>query len=324
MKKITDIVKDSGCTGEPFRAPCPLDMGRKQKVSVVALGDVGTTMVIGLRLLGEPVIEEIGIFDISRANMDRLEMEINQIGWPDREQRPMPPVKTIDEDEIFSSDLVIFCASRGVPPVEPGTPVTDVRMVQLEANRKIISYYGELARVQEFKGLFCVVSDPVDPLCGAFLDASGLEPYQIRGFGLGVMNMRAAYLAEREERFSPYLKDGRVFGPHGSGLVAANSISDYDDQISRELTELTTAANLKVRDLGFKPFIAPALSSAALSVISLLQGRWHYSSVFMGKAYLGMRNRLTQDGTELEDLDLDPRLYSRILESYMDLAALRD
>ena len=44
----------------------------------------------------------------------------------------------------------------------------------------------------------------------------------------------------------------------------------------------------------------------------------------MGKAYLGMRNRLTQDGTELEDLDLDPRLYSRILESYMDLAALRD
>ena len=324
MKKITDIVKDSGCTGEPFRAPCPLDMGRKQKVSVVALGDVGTTMVIGLRLLGEPVIEEIGIFDISRANMDRLEMEINQIGWPDREQRPMPPVKTIDEDEIFRSDLVIFCASRGVPPVELGTPVTDVRMVQLEANRKIISHYGELARAQEFKGLFCVVSDPVDPLCGAFLDASGLEPYQIRGFGLGVMNMRAAYLAEREERFSSYLKDGRVFGPHGSGLVAANSISDYDDQISRELTELTTAANLKVRDLGFKPFIAPALSSAALSVISLLQGRWHYSSVFMGKAYLGMRNRLTQDGTELEDLDLDPRLYSRILESYMDLAALRD
>ena len=140
MKKITDIVKDSGCTGEPFRAPCPLDMGRKQKVSVVALGDVGTTMVIGLRLLGETVIEEIGIFDISRANMDRLEMEINQIGWPDREQRPMPPVKTIDEDEIFRSDLVIFCASRGVPPVEPGTPVTDVRMVQLEANRKIISH----------------------------------------------------------------------------------------------------------------------------------------------------------------------------------------
>ena len=58
---------------------------------------------------------------------------------------------------------------------------------------------GRMARENHFQGLFCVVSDPVDPLCRAVLlesnkneagelDGQGLFPHQVRGFGLGVMN----------------------------------------------------------------------------------------------------------------------------------------
>ncbi len=78
-------------------------------------------------------------------------------------------------------------------------------------------------------------------------------------------------------------------------------------------------SNLKTRALGFKPYIAPALSSGALSLIALLRGDWQYSSLAFGDAYLGARNRLTPEGRVIEDLPLDDRLFERIEEAYEDL-----
>jgi hypothetical protein len=303
----------------------PIPRQRKCRVYIVALGDVGTTMLIGLRLLGSDVIESIGICDIRKENTARLEMEINQIGYP-FEGPALPPVFVAEENELFRGDVLIFCASRGIPPVEPGTRV-DVRMAQLDANRDIIRHYADLAREANYQGLVCVVSDPVDNLCAAFLDASGLAPWQIQGYGLGVMHKRAQYFAERDSRFASYLTEGRAFGPHGADLVIANSLQHYDDTLSRALTDLTVSANMKVRDLGFKPYIAPALSSAALSILLTLRGEWHYGSLYLGTAergaFLGMRNRLTPDGWEWEDAEVPEPLYERIRNAYENLCDIR-
>lgn len=62
-------------------------------------------------------------------------------------------------------------------------------------------------------------------------------------------------------RFSQFLTEGRSFGPHGQDLVIADSIENYNDELSKELTQLTVTANLHMRAIGFKPFIAPAYSS---------------------------------------------------------------
>lgn len=86
-----------------------------------------------------------------------------------------------------------------------------------------------------------------------------------------------------------FLTEGRAFGPHGNDLVIANSIEHYDDALSKELTELTITANLKTRALGFKPYIAPALSSGTISLLLTLQGKWHYSSNYLGGVYLGAK-----------------------------------
>ena len=144
-------------------------------------------------------------------------------------------------------------------------------MAQLEANREIIAHYAGLARKAEFRGMVAIVSDPVDNLAAAFLDASGLEPWQIQGYGLGVMNKRAEYHAaklasEGNGKAALYMSEGRAFGPHGKDLVIANSIEHYDDDVSRLLTDLTVDSNVRVRELGFKPYIAPAMSSAAISM----------------------------------------------------------
>lgn len=307
--------------GRPFAA------GEKLRVHILALGDVGTTLLIGLRLLGSREISSIGICDLNRSNLERLEMEINQIRYPfagQAGQPLLPPVEIIGEETLFACDVFIFCASKGVPPL--GT-AGDVRMAQLEANRGLVSHFALLARTAAYQGLVCIVSDPVDPLCAAFLDISGLQPWQIQGYGLGVMNARACYYAERDERFRHYLKDGRAFGPHGQDLVIADRLEGYDDDLSRELTAKVVAANIAVRELGYKPYIAPALSSAALSILLTLRGQWHYGSVYLGSrragAFFGVKNRYTGNGLVYEDLPLPEALYGRLQDAYDHLCALR-
>lgn len=294
------------------------------RVNLLALGDVGATLLMALKVLGGGLIERIGIYDVNPDVMSRFEIEMNQIGWPFGEKK-LPEVVCLDEEDLFDCDMFVFCASKAVPPIGAGG---DVRMVQLAANSKIVSYYGRLAGEKNYKGIFAVVSDPVDPLCKAALLASGLQPGQVRGYGLGVMNKRAEYYARGDRRFESYLTEGRAFGPHGGDLVIANSIENYDDEVSRELTALTVAANLKVRELGFKPYIAPALSSGAISLLLTLRGEWNYSSVYMGKgtegAFLGIKNRIDPASGEviIEDLLLPQKLYDRIENAYRNLCEI--
>lgn len=291
---------------------------KKWKVNLLALGDVGSTLAIGLRLLGGDSIESIGIYDRNPKRLQRWEYELNQIRKPFYEEE-FPPVKIIDRDELFDCHMFIFCASKGIPPV--GSQVQDVRMAQFESNSQIIKEYALLARENKFKGIFAVVSDPVDLLCKvAFLesnknpagDLEGLASDQILGYGLGVMNARAAYYAEKSQATSHYLKGGRAFGPHGEGLVIADSIENYNEELSDYLTEKTLTANLQVRALGFKPFIAPSLSSGALSLIQTIKGEWFYGSSYMGGAYFGSKCRLKKGHLEIEQLELPQGLFNRL------------
>ncbi len=330
MRYLHELPADAGIQNISPVNGCPVRLSEKNRVNILALGDVGTTMLIGLRLLGSDVISEIGILDIRSENLRRLEMEINQIGYPFGSCE-LPEVKIIDAGELFDCDLLIFCASRGVPPVtgNAGGPETDVRMAQLEANREIIRQYAGMARDADYKGMIAVVSDPVDNLAAALLDAAGLKPWQIQGYGLGVMNMRALYYSKKEEDGPAglYEKEGRAFGPHGKDLVIANSIEHYDEDASVRLTELASEANLRVRELGFKPYIAPAISSAAISILLTLRGEWHYGSVYFGDrckgAFLGVKNRLAENGIEYEDIPLPDQLYTHIFRAYSNLCEIR-
>ncbi|NMR95902.1 lactate dehydrogenase, partial [Vibrio parahaemolyticus] len=92
-----------------------------------------------------------------------------------------------------------------------------------------------------------------------FYDFKGLAANQIIGYGLGVMNARAIYYSEKDPSLMHYKEEGRVFGPHGSGLIVADSIYNYDDVKSKILTEKCVRANVEVRELGFKPYVGPSL-----------------------------------------------------------------
>ncbi|MDI9494221.1 MAG: lactate dehydrogenase [Bacillota bacterium] len=323
--KVDESIKLKGVT---------FSKDRKLTVNILALGDVGGVLLTGLRVLGGSVVGEIGIYDLNPDVMMRYEQEMNQIAWP-FDYAAMPSVRILKEEELFQGDVFLFCASKAVPPVakvedvrksQGAGPEQDVRMVQFEANRPLVEHYAKMASRQGFKGLFGVISDPVDPLCKSALMASGLEPWQIRGYGLGVMNSRAVYYAKKDGRFARFLTEGRVFGPHGKDLVVADSVENYDHELSVELTRLTIEANLRVRELGFKPYIAPAFSSGVLSMLCTLRGEWHYSSFYIGDnnkgAFLGAKNRLVDGVTEVENLPLPPQLFDRIRCAYENLCGL--
>lgn len=302
---------------ERMKSMPPFGREQKARVNILAMGDVGGTVLLGIRLLGADVISAAGIYDLDEKLLRRYEREINQVRFPDG--RELPSVEIIDISELFDCDMFVFCASRGIPPIGSEG---DVRMAQLEANCELISKYADMAVSSDFKGLFAVVSDPVDPLCKAAL-LRGIKEEQIQGYGLGVMNARAAYFAEKDERFAMYLNEGRAFGPHGEDLVIANSIEKYDDALSKELTDLAVNSNMETRADGFKPYIAPALSSGAMSLVETLRGGWNYSSVYFGYgnegAFWGCRNRRTATGIEIEDQGLCRELYDRIHTSYRKL-----
>ena len=266
-----------------------------------------------------------GVKRIAQGDLDekvtaRWAFEQNQIAYP-WDYDALPEVHTVPAADLFDCDVVVFVASKGIPPV--GSGVKDVRMYQFENNRKIVSMYARQAREKNFGGMFCQVSDPVDPLAKTMflesnrnadgvLDWKGLRAEQIQGFGLGVMNARAAYYAKRDPRFASFLTEGRTFGPHGEELVVANSVEHYDDVLSAELTHRVVTANLEMRALGFKPFVAPAFSSGALSILLMRRGEWHCGSVYLGGAFRGVKNRYTPYGLETEILPLPEALSARI------------
>lgn len=302
----------------------------KKRVNLLAVGDVGGTLLTALKLLGGDCISTVGICDLNEKAVERWTAEMGQIAWP-WDYGALPEVEAVSPEQIFQCDVFLFAATRAVPPV--GSAVADVRMAQYRANRPLVESFARRARECGFRGLFIVLSDPVDPLCQAAYRASnagldghwdglGLLPEQIQGFGLGVMNARAAYFAKADPRFASFLTEGRSFGPHGQGLVIANSVEHYDDALSRELTQQVLSANLRIRDLGFKPYVAPAVSSGAMQLLLTLRGQWHCGSVCLGGVWFGLRSRFTPAGLEIETLSLPQRLYDRLLETERTLAAL--
>lgn len=297
-------------------------VGVKKKINLVGLGNVGGTTATALKLLGSD-LSEIGLYDTDFNKRLRYEAELNQV-LPILDDEPLPNIVLEDNSQLFRCDALLFTAAQFVPDVgeESGK---DVRMMQYQANRELLRDYAKRARKADFLGLFAQVSDPVDQLSRAvFLmsnqdergefDWNGLLPEQVRGFGLGVMHARAIFSA-RQER----VQDERIcaFGPHGKGLVVANAPDEgYIDDLSRFLTQRVEEANLEIRKIGYKPYIAPGISSAAVSVLRALRGQWHDAAVPMGGAYFGCRARFGRNGPEVLRQPLHEQLVTRIEESY--------
>ena len=297
---------------------------------MLAIGDVGSMLLTGLHLLGGDVISSIGICDISDKVTARWEFEENQIAYP-WDYDAMPEVDVVDQDHLFDCDVFVFVASKGIRrsvPVSRMSACTSSRTTQRSSDitrrwreKRTLRAYSAPSPIR-WTRLRRPRSLRATRMRQESTTGWDVLPEQIQGFGLGVMNARAAYYAKRDPRFKQFLTEGRSFGPHGQDLVIADSIENYNDELSKELTNLTVTANLHMRAICYKPFVAPAFSSGAISILMTLRKQWHCGSVFLGGVYMGVKNRYTDHGLETEALALPEKLYERIEFAAENLAKI--
>ncbi len=294
-----------------------------KRINILGLGDVGSTLALALKTIASKSIAEIGVYDINSAQTERMAIELAQIAALGQEKIK---VKACEKANLFDCDIFIFTAAAFVPAI--GEEGMDVRLVQLEKNSDIIKQYIHLAKEAEFKGEFFILSDPVDLLAKVALDEAkkigyhALDASKIRAFGLGVMYARALYYAEKNG-VADFAERGRVYGAHGKDLIVLNDVfGGYDEQTSLKLTEDVISANLKVRELGFKPYIAPAISSGALTICALLEGGWQHSAVSFGNVFLGMKYKRVENGIIIEAIANNELIKARLKTSIENLEQL--
>ncbi len=311
LPELLPFVRNHTLLYENRNAQVPQEIPTVPRIHIIGLGDVGIHCALGLRLLGKTDIH-IGLFARQFETAEGLSMELNQCVPPDP-NCPMPEVFAVKSDDLLACDALVFAAAAGVPKtLQPGD---DVRMMQFQANKEILHHYLERIRNEGFQGTLFILSDPVDALC-AFA-AQKLEEIlpreRILGLGLGVMAARAAFYAK--DLAPEYFTEGKAYGPHGEGLWIANSLENYDDQISSELTRLAKTANLAIRGKGQKPFYGPSISSGAYSLLAWARQEWFYASVALSDVYFGCRIRRTGEHLLLEYNHVPNPLASRLDET---------
>ena len=269
---------------------------RPYTIGISGLGRVGGLAASALAAADRACtgIGTILVHDTDTANVERMRQELSAVAsW--RGATPLPEVVAASLPELLSrSDAFLFAAARGVPPL--GTP-GDVRLPQFEPNREALR--GALEAVAEtgYTGLFLMVSDPVELLAmAAFHDSPGagaaLAPERVAGLALGVMWGRALAQAEAAGGRARVARKGVPYGPHSIEMLAYDDPAGPDMELSRVMTQAARTGNYQVRELGFLPYIGPALSSIVLTLPRLLAGEEVLASSFVDGVFFGAPCRL--------------------------------
>ncbi len=159
-------------------------------------------------------IESIGICDLNQKAVARWTAEMGQVSWP-WDYDALPEVEPVAPEQLCSAAT---CSSSPPPRACRRWAATSgtCGWPSSSANRPLVEHFARQAREAGFRGLFAVLSRPGGPAVQG--GVSGLQPgartaggtagacwpEQIQGFGLGVMNARAAYFAKQDPRFAAF------------------------------------------------------------------------------------------------------------------------
>ncbi|MCR5482451.1 MAG: hypothetical protein K6F52_06615 [Clostridia bacterium] len=266
----------------------------RRRVNIINLGQLGGAVLFSLKLLGGEVIESIGIFDNDSRRARRYELEMNQSAFEENTGE-VQQTEAVDENRIFDCDMILFCAKLA-EDMDDIRKYED-RQTMFEYNREEIVRFAGAANDWGFEGTFGIVAESSDMLCAACMGA-GISPERIRGFDLGVMASRAEYIIKTEEGLFEKIDPAkmRVFGYLGKDFIFANSLGEFDEELSKEMTRMLQKSAMKIKMTGAAPYICTAVASGTHSVIAFLKEEWHYSTVYLGKpgekgGFFGIFNR---------------------------------
>ena len=84
----------------------------KKRVHILALGDVGSTVLTALQLMGSDCIHTLGIYDVNPAVCARWETELNQAAFP-WEYDILPKIEILTEEHFLTVICSYFVLPKG-------------------------------------------------------------------------------------------------------------------------------------------------------------------------------------------------------------------
>lgn len=187
---------------------------RRNKVVIVGAGMVGSATAFSMVTQG--LCDDIILIDINKekANAEALDL-INSIEYLNRNTI----VKAGDYCDCADADIIIITASA--PMIEGQT-----RLDMFESSAKIIKSIVPPIMESGFKGIFIVISNPVDIMAYYVYKLSGLPKNQIIGTGTALDSARLKNLIADIVHVDPRSIQAFTMGEHGeSQMVPWSKIS---------------------------------------------------------------------------------------------------
>jgi L-lactate dehydrogenase len=119
-------------------------------------------------------------------------------------------VRAVALDEMLDTDAVVLAAGRGGKPNES-------RLDLLRENAATLGDIGR--RLQGYRGLVVVVTNPVDVLTYVVARSSGLPAERVMGTGTMLDTARLRQVLGHELRVDPHSVHAQVIGEHGDSEV---------------------------------------------------------------------------------------------------------
>jgi L-lactate dehydrogenase len=181
------------------------------KVAIVGAGSVGATLAYNLSLKG--VVTEISLID---SNKEKAEAEILDIKQGASLGKSVA-IGAAGYEACRDSGIVVITAGARQKPGE-------TRVDLLERNVAIMKGVTHSVVEAGFKGIFLVITNPVDVLTWAVYAESGFPASRVIGSGTTLDSARLREYVARHCRVNPQNIHGYVLGEHGDTSFPAWSL----------------------------------------------------------------------------------------------------
>ncbi|MBV9416765.1 MAG: L-lactate dehydrogenase [Solirubrobacterales bacterium] len=243
-------------------------MAERRKVSVVGAGSVGATVAYASLIRGAP--KTMALYDLNR---DKVRAEVLDLNHG---SQFYPTANVIGSDDIAvtaDSDIVVITAGA---KQKPGQTRLELAAVNVEMCRSLVP---ELVALSP-EGIFLMVTNPVDVVTYAAVQASGLPSRRVFGSGTVLDSSRLRTLLAQYCDVAVHSVNAFIIGEHGDSQVPAWSqaaiggvpVRDWspagrapleEQTLERIAHEVVTAAEQIIRGKGATNY-AVGLSAAGI------------------------------------------------------------
>lgn len=179
-------------------------MPRRSSIGIIGTGWVGSSVAISMLHAG--TANELILYDAREGLAEGEAMDLAH----GSSFYPSAVVRSGSLEEIYDTDAIVIAAGKAGSPGQS----------RLDLLRDNVSILRELARkMQGYKGVVVIVTNPVDVLTYDFTKTSGLPPQRVLGTGTMLDTARLRQILGRTLALDPRSIHAQVIGEHGDSEV---------------------------------------------------------------------------------------------------------